>query len=187
MLFSCRLLLRRHKVTRHKQFGERGSDSVWTGTFSCPTAGPQHQNTLPRPWPGTAPLILATAPGSPAISLPQCTGRQAPQVLSQLARRGHPWARPPGGPTPSIRPEQPSNQPGLQERARWTVHCTAGSLTATFAHARSLSLPSVWGPLSSQLFLRLTCHPPHVGHLAREMWSALITMGVGLHRHPGSA
>lgn len=186
MLFSCRLLLRRHKVTRHKQFGERSSDSVWKGTFSCPSAGPQHQNTLTRPWPGTAPPILATAPGSPAISLPQCTGRQAPQVLSQLARRGHPWACPPGGP---LHPSGPNNLPIslVCRRARCTVHCTAGCLTATFAHAHSLSLPSVWGPLSSQLFLRLICHPPHVGHLAREMWSALITMGVGLHRHPGSA
>lgn len=146
MLFSCCVLLQRHKVMRL---------SVSMGT----TARPQHRDMLPRPWPGTAPPILARAPCSPTISLPQCMGCQAPQVLKQLARRA------PGIPGPillvahSIRLTQTSNQHGLQEGARWTIHCATGSLTAAFTDACSLSLPSVWGLLSPQLFLTLTCHP----------------------------
>lgn len=93
-----------------------------------------------------------------------------------------------GIPGPVLLVDHSIHPAGTTFQSAWTAEVPAAPSTAWQevslppSPMHTLSLPSVWGPLSSQLFLRLTCHPPHVGHLAWEMWSALITMGVGLQR-----
>lgn len=173
MLFSCCVLLQRHKVMRL---------SVSMGT----TARPQHRDMLPRPWPGTAPPILARAPCSPTMhsTVHGVPGTSSPETTGPTCS-GHPWAHPPGGP---LHPSDTTFQSAWSAGGSPLDHPLRNRKSDRRLHRHMLTLAAIRLGVAVPTAVSEAHMPPfHVGRLAWETRSALVTMGVGLHRHPGSA